>query len=496
MRTRISAVVVATAALSAAPSPARAGTFQVTTCGAAPGNVNNSWVASDTDPGHLQQGTICPAQDGTTQQQQESGLYSTDILGQSTGSPSGSAAAWTFTAPAGTTITHLTYSRYLGKLDDDSWIPALRADGNVIPSETCSIPSGQSTCSVGGFGTIQDLALSAHSLSLGVTCAANPGVCTTGASLHQVWASLYAATVTIADTTLPSLPTPTGALWTSRYQQGTQSLTYSATDDTGVASTTLIADGNPSPLAGGDVGCDYTRPAPCPNATNATLTLDTTRLTDGPHTLALTSTDPAGNPAALSHQITVDNHGPPPPTGLHTTPIAPGANTVTLFWTDPANPPAPITGGYAQICQGLTCAAAQPIARDGQATATVPGPGAYAAVVWLLDSQGKGSPANAAKLQLLIPARRARHHLRVHGSLLHGRLNVASTAPAGAHGKIRLAYRAIEHHHTVAKSSRRVRIKRGQAHTSFLVPSVAHGAELIVTASYAGPPRQSASSRV
>ena len=52
----------------------------------------------------------------------------TDALELSSGATPGTSAGWTFTAPAGTTITGLTYERYIGHQFDgfNDWSPALR----------------------------------------------------------------------------------------------------------------------------------------------------------------------------------------------------------------------------------------------------------------------------------------------------------------------------------------------------------------------------------
>ena len=132
-----------------------AGSYEVSACNFAPEAVNNSWTWATTDPS---QPTTMPstptapiasgAAAGTADQ--EGGLSTTDALGLSSGAAPGTSAGWTFTAPAGTTITGITYERYIGHQSDPDnyWSPALRANGAIVPGETClnSVANGE-TCS-------------------------------------------------------------------------------------------------------------------------------------------------------------------------------------------------------------------------------------------------------------------------------------------------------------------------------------------------------------
>ena len=135
-----------------------ADSYEVSACNYAPEAVNNSWVWATTDPSHpdhYAEHANCPYRLGGNggAADQEGGLSTTDALGLSSGAAPGTSAGWTFTAPVGTTITAINYERYIGhQLDPfNDWSPALRADGTIIPSETCldSSHNGE-TCFVGG----------------------------------------------------------------------------------------------------------------------------------------------------------------------------------------------------------------------------------------------------------------------------------------------------------------------------------------------------------
>ncbi|MGP8240356.1 MAG: Ig-like domain-containing protein [Solirubrobacteraceae bacterium] len=313
--------------LSASSALATTGSYEVSACNYAPEGVNNSWSWVTTDPSqpdHYAEHANCPyrlgGNGGTADQ--EGGLSTTDALGLSSGAQPGTSAGWTFTAAKGTKIGGITYERYIGHQFDgfNDWSPALRADGTVVPSETCldSSQNGE-TCFVGGPpgeggepGVITGL--SAHQLSLGVVCEAPSGdECVTGATEHKVWAAMYGATVTVSDPTPPTLGVPSGALWepgaSGGVHKGTESVTISAQDaGGGVQSIVLSADGQPVETY--SASCNFTFAQPCPSSTGEqTLTLPTTELSDGTHTLTLVAADAAGNQSTVaSEQITVDNH--------------------------------------------------------------------------------------------------------------------------------------------------------------------------------------------
>jgi hypothetical protein len=403
-----------------------AGSYEVSACNYAPEAVNNSWAWSTTDssqPSHYTEHANCPYRLGGTggTSDQEGGLSTTDALGLSSGALPGTSAGWTFIAPAGTTIAAINYERYIGHQFDgfNDWSPALRSDGTIVPGETCldSVENSE-TCFVGGPpgeggepGVITGL--SAHQLSLGILCQAPAGdECVTGATQHKVWAAMYGATVTLNDPTTPTLSAPSGALWgpgeAGGFHKGAESVTISAQDiGGGVQSIVLAADGQPVETY--NASCNFTFAKPCPLSTGAqTLTLPTTSLTDGAHTVTLVATDAAGNRSTVvSEQITVANNPPPPPTGLTALATQTGSSTFTVSWSDPSGQPVPITGAIYEVCPATgsgACSAPVAAPAAGPATVTVPGPGNWDLAVWLINAAGNGTPANAAHTTLTVPA--------------------------------------------------------------------------------------------
>jgi hypothetical protein len=412
-------------ALAIAPTPtahAQAGSYEVAACNGAEG-VNNSWVWATSDPSHpshYAEHANCPDRLGGNggQIDQEGGLSTTDELGLSSGASPNTDAGWSFTAPTGTTITGIAYERYIGhSIDpDNDWSPALRADGIIIPGETCldSIQNGES-CFIGGppgEGGQPSVVtgLSAHQLALSIGChAPAEDECVTGATEHKAWAAMYGAKVTISDPTPPTLSIPTGTLWEpsdTGFHTGTQHVTVAAEDiGGGVQSIELAADDHP--LQTYTASCDFTRPQPCPSATGTqNFTLPTIQLADGSHTLTLIATDAAGNKTTTSQQITIVNSPPPPPTELKITPTQPNSTTFTATWTDPSGQVAPIMGATYEICpadNAGACSTPTSAPAGGSATVTVPGPGVWTLAVWLMNAAGLGTVSNAARTTLIVP---------------------------------------------------------------------------------------------
>lgn len=500
--------------------------YEVTTCNNAPEAVNNSWTWDTTDasqPSHYTEHATCPyrSPEGTGgKTDQEGGLSTTDALGLASGAPPATSAGWTFTAPAGTTIAAITYERYLGHLFDSSnyWSPALRADGIIVPGETCTNSIANSEmCFVGGPpgqggepGVVTGL--SAHDLLFGIVCQAPSGqTCVTGATEHPVWAALYGANVTVSDPTPPTLSAPSGALWEpgahGGFHKGTEAVTTSAQDvGGGVQSITLSADGHP--VATYSAACNFTFPQPCPLSTGPqTLTLATPDLTDGTHTLTLAATDAAGNESTVaSEQIAIDNNPPPSPTGLAASPTQPGGSTFTVTWTEPSGQAAPITEATYQVCPPTgsgACGPAIATPAGGPATVTVPGPGSWNIAVWLTNAAGNGTAANAAHTTVNVPAGGSgsppgnsgpgtgpgtstgpptpKATIRV-SETLHGReLVVHISGPAS--GRVRVAFTGRLGRRTVASCARTFMLKHGRLTAGFrLGPRTAAHATIRVSA--------------
>lgn len=510
MRARSATIGVMLAlAAWASPTPASAaGSYQVSACNFAPEAANNSWRWATNDPAqppHYAEHVNCPYELGGSggKADQEGGLSTTDALGLSSGATPGTSAGWTFTARAGTTITGLTYERYIGHSLDpkNSWSPALRVDGSIVPGETClDTVENEETCSVGeppgtGGEPARITGLSAHELSLGIVCQAPAEEeCVTGAKLYAVWTAMYGATVTLSDPTPPTLSAPSGALWSAAgFHKGTESVAVSAQDaGGGVASIVLAVDGHPVETY--TAPCNFTFAQPCPSSTGTqTLSLATNQLADGKHTLTLLATDAAGNQSNIaSQEITVDNSAPAAPVGLAATPTQAGSSTFTVTWSNPQGQLAPITGALYQVCPASgsgACSAPASAPAAGPATVTVPGPGGWSIAVWLSNAAGNASPANAARTTVVVPSKPGGPghgtgtpaKLHVTETLRGRKLIVHVTGPA--RGSVRVGFTGKLKGRIVASAAKTVALKRGRLVVTFkLGPRTAAHALIRVSA--------------
>ncbi len=475
--------------LAATPVVAGAGTFQVSACTDAPGAANNSFVSFNSDPAHLSVGQTCPPQArGSNRQEQETGLYATDKLLAGSNAVNGARAGWTFTVAPGTTLTGLQDERYLGAHGDNSWSPFVSADSTTL--ETCTFTFPADHCEVGApFGTGSEqfgpVALNnATTLSIGITCTASIG-CGTGGTMHEAWAALYGVTVTVNESADPTISPPAGTLWgagpANGFHTGTESVTFNASDPSGIRGAQLLVDGSPVESAPGT--CDYTRAVPCASLTQ-TLTLDTTRLTDGAHMLTLQAENAAGNVTQLTHEIVVDNTAPPPPVGLSVAVASDG--TYTMTWSDPPGHAAPIMSATYQFCPAAGPCGMPEAGPDGHIAGLHAPSGARTVRVWLTDAAGQSNAGNAATAALpmnkqkqkeggppSLPALRLRYHWRGHSLVL------TATVPNGVRGPVTFSYLALRGRHRLAHAERHAKVLRQRATVVFRLPRAAFVAQVL-----------------
>ena len=148
--------------------------------------------------------------------------------------------------------------------------------------------------------------------------------------------------MTLNDPNKPVPGTPTGPLTQSGvWVKGTLSLTASATDaGGGLAALRLLVDGNPQAGAGRQTfACDFTFAVPCPASGSGSLSLNTTTLVDGTHTVLVQAEDAGGVTAnkenTASWPLLVDNHAPGSPTSLVLTDTPVAGSPVGFSWVNP-----------------------------------------------------------------------------------------------------------------------------------------------------------------
>jgi hypothetical protein len=403
---RAALILTVTCVLTVMAGPrAYAGTYHVIACSGSSGiapitlNANNSWVQIPASPPPgLEAFVACPPQGSD----QHDGVVAEDHIPGPPNAAAGAEVYWRFAAPAGTAITNIAVTRFLGKEGDQSWRPYGRADGAIF--DTCDIASGQDVCQNQGDANFP--VNNASTIDYGIRCDAS-SACGVGFSLHSVWMSLYSADVSVTDPSGPTLTGgPTGPLWNpDAYHRGGESASFGGTDNTGISEADWFIDGRQQSFDRG--ACDYSRPLPCsdmPADTQHGVNLGAFR--DGQHQLEAVVKDAAGNQATAGPiNLNVDTTPPAAPGGLAAAPA--GDGSFTASWANPDGQFAPITKAHYQLC---------PVAPSvgpcqGEQTATgssissiaglhLPGPGTWSLIVWLEDAAGNVGSGNTASLVL------------------------------------------------------------------------------------------------
>lgn len=457
--------------------PAFGGSYVVSAC--SPSSSPGLWAQTNTFPAALTTGNQCggPAI-GRTDGTHQGALYAEDILNAPATIPDGAHAGWTFTAPAGATITAISYYRTLTSFVSSDLISGLfQADGS--PLEQCKIPwpfpSGSSIhCDkMNDQASVKFSGLSTNSLFLGVMCRiVDGGSCLAGgAPLHDAKADLYSARVTLSESGAPTLSNLGGAMWGGGVVSGVVPVTFAASDASGIKEQLVRSDSGQT-LISALAPCDFTLTPPCPQQPSGSLNVDTTRVPDGPRTFSVVVSDPASNSqVATSPPVVVDNNGPPPPT-LTATAQGAGSNVIALSWRNPPAPPAPVTRAMVQLCQA-TCPAPTSISASGAAHLTAPGPGLYGVRLWLIDAQGRGGAHNAGLASVTVPAQSASASAtgakgarsKITALITGRRLRVSGTIMRA--GRVRVSWRSKLRARTLGAGSRVVTIRNTKIAVTF-----------------------------
>ena len=338
------------------------------------------WFPSTSFPAHIQVFGDC------------SSLRVRHVIG-SFSTPQGADGHWYFFAPPGTVLGTVQMQGVVN--GSAGWESSVFTEtGSVLAVCPGALCPRSFTLSTGSLGSMQ--------LILRVRCAFSANCPNQGSLKGAVQAQNIV--VNVQDGTAPSVAVTGGDLL-SGWRRGTGSVSMSASDNVGIKVDRLLVDGSVREQRVRQ--CNWTLRVPCPNGA-AQLSLDTTRVSDGQHTLGVQAVDAADNVGGDSRTVLVDNTAPAAALDAE---VAGGsswraANSFALSWRNPPQAHAPIGAVKYRLCplanapgNGTGCVAGQ---RSGAGISSIPdlvapGPGEWRAQLWLIDAAGNEDPQTAVE---------------------------------------------------------------------------------------------------
>ena len=230
------------------------------------------------------------------------------------------------------------------------------------------------------------------------------------------WSAIRSLTIDVLDSYAPAPGSAGADLVSGGWRRGAQPVSYWDTDiGSGVRFGETLLDGDrvgltEYPCAEATIDGEWraTRMQPCPTGAGDGVTVQTTSLSDGPHTLTRCATDFAGNSACLPPTtVLTDNNPPDSPRSLA---LAGGdgwhrVDDFETSWVDPDQGPAsPIGGAYWRITgpagydTGVQLASGRGI--SALAGGKLPRSGVYSFRIWLRDEAGNSDSGTAIEIPL------------------------------------------------------------------------------------------------
>jgi hypothetical protein len=303
-----------------------------------------------------------------------------------------SASAHGFSAPPGTTITHV---RWAGRLARAScrWGAFLRATPSG--SSIIGLPNGH-FCDLTTFDNRQfPITFRAPDGTTGlqqvVICGA--ARCAPGATMHS-----HVVDVTVDDPVPPSISLD-GPLASGEWVSGRARphVMVTASDNAGVQGITTSVE---TRTESESYPCNAAQAKPCADHTSQ-VTFPVGDLADGHHILSIRAADAAGNSSEVSRDLYVDNTAPDP-VRLE---VSGGEawrpnNNFVISWINPPDNAAPIVRAHWKLCASDGSCPASGY-HDGQGIQqlpafSVPTPGEFLLHVWLEDAAGNAREESAA----------------------------------------------------------------------------------------------------
>lgn len=315
---------------------------------------------------------------------------------------------WRWITPPGTGITQISGTWWHALHDGlQQWLGTEAATGGFVPFAVAGSTDVTPRTFVVGFAAprliFEDRLVCARAESS--WCSLDPGS----------FSALRALTFTIEDLAPPAAGIA-GPIVEPGWRVGPQTATFWGVEiGAGIRYSETSIDGarvnlTEYPCAIALIGGEWrgTQMRPCPLNPSGAATIDTTRFSDGLHSIRHCTTDFAGNVGCTNPvTIGIDNNPPANPRSLA---IVGGegwrrSNDFDLTWTNPDQGAAsPIAGAFWRVTgpAGFDSGVQLLPGRDVAALAdrSLPAPGAYVLHLWLRDEAGNSSPAAATEAPL------------------------------------------------------------------------------------------------
>jgi hypothetical protein len=384
---------LALACLALSSGAARAGTYEVVACDAAPGGNYGSWLPRATDK--MGTGQHCPSAG-----RESGGLWAGNAVNVGT-IPAFAASQYYFDAPPGTSIVFFA-ARYMFRRFDPYWRLGVFADTHMLHG--CEPAAQETGCffnsqSIDGDSTWGWTPNQIHQVSIVTACGSGTGCRSDAAAPNgdRAGVRLYGASVRIHDDSVPEVWATGAGIYTGAWHRGTQSAAYSATDNVGFRRTRLYVDG--TLLREDERECDFAQRRPCGDVPSGSYDVNTLAVPDGDHIVRVEGVDAAGNVGGFNHAFRSDNTAPGAPRDLA---VEGGegwrqANLFKVSWRNPGSA-SPIRVARYRLCNAATneCTTGS---RQGDGISSisnleVPALGHYRLRVWLEDQAGNVNDAN------------------------------------------------------------------------------------------------------
>ena len=290
IRRALRAAILLALASFALPAPASAGEYAVPFCTSHPSGSKPGWVQTQSN------GTSGGI----------SFFYSTSNCGLGGNGfyrrfevntvAAGASYDWTFHAPAETYVSRIQL-RQTATPRSQGAADAVYAEFEGGGRSTLGIAVGNSAGSTLGNSTytLPTIGPRAVRIQTSLFCQASSANCAgTWNNDHgnEYW--VHGGIVYLTDPTQPVVATPGGAGWQTSPPDAANPITYDITDTgSGIREVRLYVDGILVETKAST--CTANALVPCPLTTTGTMTFDTTRLSEGAHTVGLVAVDGSGN---------------------------------------------------------------------------------------------------------------------------------------------------------------------------------------------------------